>query len=161
MKGHKKALATSLLLLSVLVSVVVAVNWHQLFEVHTEVTAEEGVHVCFASVYGGEWYPVIDASTYYATLKAGDVERFYLKIQHEGDTAITLKGKMAFPPELELYATNLPEGVSTWWEDSKYFMQYTMEQGIIGDDYAIWIEYRLVGWAELETYTLDFTMWRG
>ena len=161
MKGHKKALAISLLLLSVLVSVAVAANWYKLFEVHTEVTAEEGLHVCFASVDGGEWYPVIDASTYYATLKAGDVERFYLKIQQEGDTSIALIGKIAFPPELELYAVNLPEGVSTWWDGSSYYMQYTMAHGIIGDNYAIWIEYRLVGWATLTTYPLDFAMWRG
>lgn len=158
---HRKV--ASIIVCSILVfslSLVFAVNLHQLFEVHTEVTAEEGITVWFASP-GSPWWEVVDGSTYCATLKPGDVERFYIKIQHAGDTAINLLARITFPNEIELYAKSLPSGATDWWEDRYYYVSYTIEPGTIGEDYSIWIEYRLAGWVDLSTYTMDFNMQRG
>lgn len=164
MKPNKTiiALLTASLILT---TTALAVNWHQLFEVHTNVEAIEGVTVWFASpgptLTSAVWWQVVDGDIYSASMHPGDVERFYVKVEHLGDTPITLLACITFPAELTLYDISLPETAATWWDGNKYYIQYTMNPGTVGGDYTVWVEYRLAGWADLGTYTLDFNMKRG
>lgn len=164
MQGKKLSFALLGLILGFAVSAALAnaiAEWYQLFEVHTEVTAIEGVTVWFKWPPILTWREVVDGDVYPTTMKPGDLERFHIKIEHSGETAINLRAGITFPSELELYDESLPECTTTWWDDHVYYIECTMEPGTIGEDDSVWIEYRLAGWAEPGTYTIDFSMWRG
>lgn len=158
---QRKKLVVPIVLCFALISVAFAGPWHELFTTKTEVTAVEGVTVWFTSPGAGEWWEVTDELTCYAEMKPGDVEKFYIKIDHAGDTQITLMAKITFPSEIEMHTYATPGDVEILQDGKVYIFTYDMAPGIIGGDLSIWIEYRLAGWADLGTYTIDFVMWRG